>query len=158
MAVSSLSLRVNEVQLAPTKLQTKQHCREAQARRNWSCRCLTSPAAKSTMCQRCLTQPQCSVRCVWKGAGSDCPEKPLWQRAQDTLCSTTVPLGRHTLRAKGWASTYRAAPSSAKHKQHITASKEGLKQVCNHCRRLSSFPASLPYPKVIDEGWQTEFY
>lgn len=74
MAVSSLSLRVNEVQLAPTKLQTKQHCREAQARRNWSCRCLTSPAAKSTMCQRCLTQPQCSVQCVWKGAGSDCPE------------------------------------------------------------------------------------
>lgn len=81
------------------------------------------------------------------------PEKPLWQRAQDTLYTTTVPPGRHTQRAKGWACTYRAAPNSATHKQH----KGGHSSSATHCKRLDSFPASLPYPEVIKEGWQTSF-
>lgn len=63
------------------------------------------------------TRPVLCVVCV-QGAEPDFPEQPLWQRAQDTLCSTTVPL-----RAKSWASTHRAELNSA----HTSSTSQGGK-------------------------------
>lgn len=41
---------------------------------------------------------------------------------------------------------------------HHREAKGAHSRSVTHCKRLKRFPASLPYPKVIEEGWQTEFY